>query len=241
MRPCAFAIVLTTLTLHAAGEVAVRTGPEVLDPALCGIGRVVEDLAFTDAGGGKGKLSEFASQKALVIVLTSADCPLSKKYAPSIAALHAEFKDKGVSLLLLNSAHDSKESIAASIDRNKFAMRYIVDADCSVAAGLNAQTTTEAFVLDPARRLIYRGCIDDQYGLATSMTRRATSISAPPLKRCCAAISRPSRPRRLRAANWRCCPRKQPRPRKRITRRSAAFCRRAALNAIAPAATRRFR
>jgi hypothetical protein len=160
------AIVLLSATACAAVEEApVVAGPQVLDPAHCGIGRVVEDLNFTDAAGVAGKFSDFAAQKALVVLLTSADCPLSKKYAPTINALHFEYKNRNIAFLLLNSAHDSKDAVAGAIERNKFEMRYAVDADGSVARSLNAQTTTEVFVLDSSRRLIYRGCIDDQYGL----------------------------------------------------------------------------
>ena len=147
-----------------------REGPKVLKAAERGVGRLVPDLSFTDIHGQSGKLSDFKSSKALVIACTSTSCPLTKKYAPSLARLESEFAAKGVEFLFVNpTASDSLNSIKSVVKDNGFTGRYVHDRDGKLAAALGAQTTTEVFVLDAARTLMFRGAVDDQYGLGYSL------------------------------------------------------------------------
>ena len=50
-----------------------------------------------------------------------------------------------------------------------FAGRYVHDTDGKLTAALGATATTEVFVLDAARTVLYRGAIDDQYGLGYAL------------------------------------------------------------------------
>ena len=55
----------------------IRQGPRVLKPSDYGVGRYVQDLAFTDLDGQERRLSDFEDQAALVLVLTGTGCPIS--------------------------------------------------------------------------------------------------------------------------------------------------------------------
>ena len=46
-----------------------------------------------------------------------------------------------------------------------FTAPYIHDKDKTLTAALQARTTTEVFLLDASRTLVYRGALDDQYGV----------------------------------------------------------------------------
>src|SRR5262245_33206042 len=81
----------------------VRVGPKILKPAEAGVGRQVPDIAFKDINGKAGKLSDLKDKKAVVVAFTSTSCPISKKYAPALARLEKNYRDKGVAIVLLNT------------------------------------------------------------------------------------------------------------------------------------------
>lgn len=148
----------------------LRQGPKVLRASDRGVGRLIPDARFKDLKGRSGKLSDFKSAPALVIAFTTTSCPLTKKYAPTLARLEKEFGARGVKFLFVNpTASDSRVSINAVINDNGFAGRYVHDRDGKLTAALGAQTTTEVFVLDAARTLVFRGAVDDQYGFGYSL------------------------------------------------------------------------
>jgi thiol-disulfide isomerase/thioredoxin/mono/diheme cytochrome c family protein len=162
-------------TLPATGtavpvEPSPREGPVVVKAGDAGVGRLVPDLAFTDIAGKPGKLSDYQSSKALVIALTGTSCPVSKRFAPALARLEQEFAKQGVKFLFVNpTASDQPDAIRADVKAHGFTGRYVHDTTGALVGALGAQTSTEVFVLDAARTLIYRGAVSDQYGLAYSL------------------------------------------------------------------------
>lgn len=168
MRLTTLLLTLAFTSVAVAGP--VRKAPRVLRPTEGGVGRLVPDVAFTDISGKAGKLSEFKGSKLLVVAFTDTGCPVGKKYAPTLAKLEAEYTAKGVAFLFVNpTAADTPADIKNAIARHGFAGRYVHDTDGTVTAALGARTTTEVIVLDSARTIIYRGAIDDQYGVGYSL------------------------------------------------------------------------
>src|SRR5262249_42938390 len=154
----------------AAADDPVRKGPRVLRAADGGAGVLVPDAAFTDVTGKAGKLCDFRAGKLLVVALTDVGCPVCKKYAPTLTKLEKEYAAKGVAFLFVNPpAADSADDIQKEIAAHGFAGRYVHDKDGTLTAALSAKSTTEVFVLDAARTVVYRGAIDDQYGIGYSL------------------------------------------------------------------------
>ena len=148
----------------------VREGPKLLKPADAGVGLMIPDLSFTDLDGRAGKLSDFRAAKALVIALTSTSCPIAKKYTPTLARLEREFAPQGIVFLFVNpAATDAPEEIRAAIAEHHLAGRMVHDRGQQLVTALHVQTSTEVFVLDAARTLVFRGAVDDQYGLGYSL------------------------------------------------------------------------
>jgi len=144
----------------------VTSGPEVLKPGDAGIGRMVEEVAFTTLDGQKRSLDGCKGKKGLVIVMTSATCPVSKRYIPSVAKLEKELVAQNVALLLVNPfASETAEEIKAQLSAAGITTAYVHDKEKKLAALLQARTTTEVFLLDATRTLVYRGAFDDQYGI----------------------------------------------------------------------------
>ena len=144
----------------------VTSGPEILKPGEVGIGRMIDDVKFRTLDGKELSLGSFKDRKGLVIVMTSATCPVSKRYLPSVAKLAAELKDQGLGLLLVNALGSEKpEDIRAQLAAAGVTAPYVHDIEKRLSLALGARTTTEVFLLDPARTLVYRGALDDQYGI----------------------------------------------------------------------------
>ena len=141
----------------------VTSGPKVIKASDAGVGRMMADIAFTDIKGTLHKLSDWKRGRGIAIAMTSATCPVSKRYAPSLAALEKELRAQDVVLLLVNPfASDSAADISAQLAAAGIAAPYAHDP--AFAAALGARTTTEVFLLDATRTLLYRGALDDQYG-----------------------------------------------------------------------------
>ncbi len=152
------------------GSYEIRQGPKVLQPNHHGVGRYVQDLAFTDLDGREHRFSDFANQRALVLVLTGTGCPLCLKYAPTLADLEAAYRDRSVSFVFINpNESESEADIRQAIQTHGFQGVYVRDVSRRLVRALDARTSTEAFVLDAARTLMYRGAVDDQYGLGYSV------------------------------------------------------------------------
>jgi peroxiredoxin/mono/diheme cytochrome c family protein len=179
------ALLLAALADPALSEPAkdpIRQAPHVLKPAEHGVGRLAPDITFTDTTGKAGKLSNFKSHKATVVLFTSTSCPVSQKYAPALARLEKAYRDRGVAFVFVNPiATDSAEDIAKAIKTHGFAGPFVHDKDGAFARAIGARTTTDAFVLDSARTVVYHGAVDDQYGIGYSLPAARTAYLAPAL------------------------------------------------------------
>src|SRR5689334_18569437 len=90
----------SVLILLLVGRVAVaqevREGPVVVTPRDNGIGERVGDLSFVDLAGRAGRLSGYSGKRAVVICMTSASCPVARKYGPTLVELRQRFASQGV-------------------------------------------------------------------------------------------------------------------------------------------------
>jgi mono/diheme cytochrome c family protein len=143
-----------------------RSGPEVLHSGEVGIGRMIDDTAYTTLDGKEARLSDMQGKRGLVIIMTSATCPVSKRYMPSIAKLEKELAAQELGLLLVNPFTSEKtEEIKSQLSTAGIRAAYVHDKEKKLATLLHARTTTEVFLIDAKRTLIYRGALDDQYGI----------------------------------------------------------------------------
>ena len=150
----------------ATEDPSFKEAPQLLKGSEHGVGRMVADLALKTFKGEDVKLSRAAGKNGLVIALFSASCPISGKLAPETARLEKELQEQGVGMLLVNAPLGQKaEEVAQFIADHKLVSPVVSDADGKLVQQLAATTTTEVFLLDAARTLVYRGALNDQYGL----------------------------------------------------------------------------
>lgn len=153
----------------ASEDPTFKEAPERLKGGDHGVGRMVADTTLKTLAGADLKLSSAAGKNGLVIAIFSATCPISGKLAPETARLEKELKEKGVGMLLVNAPPGQKtEEAIKFLADHKLASPAASDAEGKLAQQLAATTTTEVFLLDAARTLVYRGALNDQYGLGYS-------------------------------------------------------------------------
>lgn len=151
---------LSAASVFAADS--VQEAPKPLAPRDGGIGRFVFDFGFKDTVGKKaGQLSDFAKSPYLVVAVTNSTCPLSKKFAPTLAKIEKDYAAKGVAFLFVNPTPGDRP-------KHAFQSRYAYDGE-DLARAIGATKSTEVVVLDSARTVVYRGAVDDQYGLGYSL------------------------------------------------------------------------
>lgn len=173
--------------ISAAELAGLTTNPGLPRPGELGIGRQVPDVTFTDLSGRAHRLSDWRGKTGVVVAVTSATCPVSKRYLPSLAALEPELRAQGIGLVLVNPfASEARGEIRAQLADHAFTAPYVHEAERALTGALGARSTTEVFLLDAARTLVYRGALDDQYDLV----RNLPAPRQPHLRRAVAALLR---------------------------------------------------
>jgi len=137
----------------------VLAGPTFADPPR------VKSFTLKDVTGKDVSLADHKDAKAVVVVFLGTQCPINNAYLPRLAELHKTYSEKGVRFLAVNSnRHDDAARVAAHAKEHKVPFPVLKDDGHRVADQFRAERTPEAFVLDPAGTVVYRGRIDDQFG-----------------------------------------------------------------------------
>ena len=149
----------------------ITEGPELRSASEAGVGRQVGDMELRDLNGQSFSLADLARDgRGLIIAYTSVTCPLSKRYAASLKSLEKTAAGRGLRMLLVNPfASESETVIRADIEHHGFDSPYVRDEGMRLSSLLGAETTTEVFVLDERRTLVYRGALDDQFGVTYNL------------------------------------------------------------------------
>ena len=167
----------------AADEASLREGPRPIKPSTHRVGRHMPDFNFKDIAGKAHTLSDYSHKKATVFVLTTTGCPLARKMTPSVVRLAAEFAEKDVSFFMVNVGEaDRFEAMMKAVGDYKIKVPYVADPKGELAGYFAPMTTTEAFVIDAARTLVYRGAVSDQYGFAYALDKPRNAYLADALE-----------------------------------------------------------
>lgn len=153
----------------APKTIPVKRSPEVLDVALSD--QTIAPILGTTIDGDGFDLRTFAAGEPVVVALTSTSCPLCKKYGPTLAAMEKEYAAKGIKFAFLGAIRsDSISDARQTRDALGLQGPYVLDTTGHLLEKLDAHSTTEVFLLDSDLKVVYRGAVDDQFGLG--YTRR---------------------------------------------------------------------
>jgi len=102
--------------------------------------------------------------KAVVLLFTSTQCPISNRYAPEVRRLDEQFASSGVVFwLVYPNPAESVEDIRDHVSAFSYPGRALRDPGHALVRLAGATVTPEAAVFDREGRIVYRGRIDDRY------------------------------------------------------------------------------
>lgn len=160
-----FAVCAALLVIFLGVRAADQSSPA---PSL---GQKVADFTLADSKGKNHSLSEFANQRIVVLAFLGAECPLAKLYAPRLAKLAAEYQDRGVAFLGIDSnQQDAPSEIDHYVRVHGINFPVLKDLGNKLADTIGAQRTPEVYVLDQDRAIRYAGRVDDQYGIQDNVS-----------------------------------------------------------------------
>ena len=133
------------------------------------IGSELPGFDLPGVDGNNYSPKSFADSKMLIVIFSCNHCPYVKAYQGRIKEIQNDYKNKGVSIIAINSndeinyPDDSFEKMKIRAAEENFNFPYLRDEDQAVAEAFDATHTPEIFVFDKERKLIYHGKIDDNW------------------------------------------------------------------------------
>ena len=133
------------------------------------IGSSAPGFDLPNIDGKRYSLNSFTDKKALIVIFSCNHCPYVQAYEGRIKQIQDDYKDKGVTVVAINSNEDknypddSFENMKKRAADQKFNFLYLRDEDQSVARAYDATHTPEIFLFDKERELAFHGKIDDNW------------------------------------------------------------------------------
>lgn len=130
------------------------------------LGVEAPDFTLPDPSGKLHSLSDFRDAPALLVIFMCNHCPYVKHVAPVLAKLAAEYQQRGVAVIGINSndfesyPDDSPKKMAEEIRNRKYPFPYLADESQEVAKAFRAACTPDFYVFDREQKLAYRGQMD---------------------------------------------------------------------------------
>lgn len=123
--------------------------------------------AIAVADGEKAVNFGFGDDKAVAVVFTSTNCPVSNDYNERMQQVYTDYQAKGVKFVFVNAnTNEPSAEVDSHAKKHGFAFKVYKDTDNILADKLNAQVTPEVFLFDRAGTLVYHGRIDDSRELS---------------------------------------------------------------------------
>ena len=136
-------------------------------PQTLPLGTTAPDFDLPAADGKSYTLASFGAKPVLVIIFSCNHCPYVKAYEDRMVSIQEDYSAKGVQFVAINSNDDKtypEDSFPNMVERSKekgFNFPYLRDESQEVVEAYGGVCTPHVFAFDAARRLRYRGRIDD--------------------------------------------------------------------------------
>ncbi|HEV8699802.1 MAG TPA: thioredoxin family protein [Candidatus Polarisedimenticolia bacterium] len=132
------------------------------------LGTGAPDFSLPDVVSGRTiSLKTFEDAKALLVMFICRHCPYVKHVQEELARLGADYQARDVAIVAISS-NDASEfpddrpvSLREMAVALGFTFPFCHDATQDVAKAYTAACTPDFFLFDAARRLVYRGQLDD--------------------------------------------------------------------------------
>jgi len=135
---------------------------------MLALGTAAPDFSLPDVVTGRAtSLASFQDQNALLVMFICHHCPFVKHVKSELARLGADYAGKGLGMVGISSndpavaADDSPAGLKRMVADWKLRFPVLYDESQEVAKKYAAACTPDFFLFDAARRLVYRGQLDD--------------------------------------------------------------------------------
>ncbi|MEQ1603503.1 MAG: redoxin domain-containing protein [Pyrinomonadaceae bacterium] len=141
------------------------------------VGATMDDFTLQGTDGGSHSLSSLKGKNGAVVIFLSAQCPVVKGYIERINAVAADYKEKGITFIGINSnSTEDLKWVKSDADQN-FKFPVLIDKGNVLADKLGATVTPETYYVDAKNVLLYHGAIDnDKSGKAITETYLRTAF-----------------------------------------------------------------
>ena len=112
-------------------------------------------------------LNDFAGRKALLVMFICHHCPFVKHIKDELGRIGRDYAGRDLGIVAISSndpavsSDDSPEGLARMVDDWGLNFPVLYDESQNVAKSYEAACTPDFFLFDSARRLVYRGQLDD--------------------------------------------------------------------------------
>ncbi len=146
---------------------------------MLALGTPAPDFTLPDTDGRSVALSGFRDVPALLVMFICPHCPYVRHVRVELGRIGRDYEARGVAVVGINSndvvafPDDSVEGMRAEAREAGYTFPYLVDEAQEVAKAYRAACTPDLFLFDGARRLVYRGQLDESRpGSAVPVTGR---------------------------------------------------------------------
>lgn len=123
--------------------------------------------ALPDVSGAKTTIASVKGAKGTLVMFWCNTCPWVERYEERMVALAAEYQDKGIGVIAVNSNDpvaypgDSMDEMKRQSDDGDYSFSYVSDPGSEVASAFGAKRTPQAFLFNAKDVLVYQGGFDD--------------------------------------------------------------------------------
>ncbi len=134
---------------------------------MLNLGQPAPDFDLIGVDNRRHSLASFEGKRVLVVVFSCNHCPYVKDYEGRMISIQRDYAGKGVQFVAINSndeksyPEDSFPEMVKRTAEKSFNFPYLRDGAQTVVDAYGAVCTPHAFAFDEARKLRYRGRIDD--------------------------------------------------------------------------------
>ena len=131
------------------------------------LGTKAPDFSLKDLEGNTISPDIFKDSKALLVVFMCNHCPYVLHVIDDFAAIAAEYQNKGIAIVGINSndfeayPDDAPDKMADFSRQHNMTFPYLLDDKQKTAQQYRAACTPDFFLFDESRKLVYRGQLDD--------------------------------------------------------------------------------
>lgn len=145
------------------------------------VGDAVSNFRLKNVDGRMISLSDYASQKGVIVVFTCIHCPFSRAYEERIGALDQKFASQGYPVVAINPSDpvayedDTYEQMQQQAKTKGYTYPYLADATQQVAQEFGATRTPHVYILkNIGGKFVvqYIGTVDDNPQDPAGVTKR---------------------------------------------------------------------